>query len=116
MIALANSLSYHLTLCMSSIFKVLLSSADFSKLTFQKNLSETLSECPDHSHLVRSDLGPNCLQRLSADGKLPLARERVEWTQRSWMDKHKGWGGILLNLLLTICTEKGLNSMEFWSF
>ena len=91
MIALANSLSYHLTLCMSSIFKVLLSSADFSKLTFQKKSFRNTIRV-SRSHLVRSDLGPNCLQRLSADGKLPLARKRVKWTQRSWMDKHKGWG------------------------
>ena len=54
---------------------LLLSSADFlqNKLC-KKNLSGILSECqwldPDQNrHSVGPDLGPNCLQRLSADDK-----------------------------------------------
>ena len=55
---------------------VLLSSADFSKLTFSKNYfnAETTSVSnildPDQAQrLVGPDLGSNCLQRLSADDK-----------------------------------------------
>ena len=33
---------------------------------------------PDQErHSVAPDLGPNCLQRLSADDKLPLARKEL---------------------------------------
>ena len=53
----------------------------FSKLTFSKNsFSNTISVSnlldPDQDrHCVGPDLGPNCLQRLSADEKSPLARK-----------------------------------------
>ena len=59
------------TLCM--LGNLLLSSADFFKINFfQKILSGTLSECqtvdPDQDqNSVGPDLGPNCLQKLSAD-------------------------------------------------
>ena len=48
-----------------------LSSADFfSKLTFSKNVYDTNSSGPDQDRFsVDPDLGPNCLQRLSADDK-----------------------------------------------
>ena len=55
----------------------------FCLLTFFKNdllkkyLSETLSEC----QTVRPDLGPNCLQRLSADKKVSASKERVKYQQ-----------------------------------
>ena len=53
---------------------MLLSSADFSKSTFFKNyfrntirVSNSLD--PDQArHFVGPDLGPKCLQKLSADG------------------------------------------------
>ena len=53
---------------------ILLSSADFSKLTFKKILSGTLSESngldPDQDrHSVGPDLGLNSLQRLSVEDK-----------------------------------------------
>ena len=47
----------------------------FIKLTFSKILSGTLAECRTVRFLIRTDktvspdLGPNCLQRLSADDK-----------------------------------------------
>ena len=52
---------------------LVLSSADFSKSIFSKNsfrnaISVSNSLDPDQArHSVRPDLGPNCLQRLSAD-------------------------------------------------
>ena len=58
------------------IFMLLLSSATlFQNYLFQKILSETLSECQTvwiqtRTHNVSPDLGPNCLQRLSADGRV----------------------------------------------
>ena len=55
---------------------LLLPSADFfSKLTFSKNsfrnmIRVSISLDPDQDrHFVGPDLGPNCLQRLSADDK-----------------------------------------------
>ena len=61
-----------LTLCM--LGNLLLSSADFFQdELFQKILSGTPSECQNNldtdqdRHSVGPDLGPNCLQRLSAD-------------------------------------------------
>ena len=54
---------------------------NFSKLTFSKisfrntiRMSSGLDSDQDH-HAVGPDLGPNCLQSLSADDKLPLARK-----------------------------------------
>ena len=54
---------------------LLLSSAEFSKLTFSKNsfkntirVSKSLDPGQDR-HYVGPDLGPNCLQRLSTDDK-----------------------------------------------
>ena len=47
----------------------------FSRLTFQKNISGTLSDRDWRS--VGSDLGPNRLQRLSADDKVAASKERV---------------------------------------
>ena len=50
---------------------MLLLAADFfQNKFFQKVLSGTLSECQtvDH-HSIGPDLGPNCLQRLSADNQ-----------------------------------------------
>ena len=55
---------------------LLLSSATlFQNYPFQKILSGTLSECQTvwiqtRTDNVGPDLGPNCLQRLSADSKL----------------------------------------------
>ena len=35
---------------------------------------------PDQArHSVRSDLGPNCLLRFSADNKIAASKEKVEW-------------------------------------
>ena len=52
-------------------FMLLLSSADFSKLTFNKYLSGTQSKCKTvqiqiNTDVLGPDLGPNCLQRISA--------------------------------------------------
>ena len=55
-------------------FRLLLSSDDFSKLTFSKNsirhirVSNGLDPDQDQ-HFVGSDLGSNCLQRLLTDNK-----------------------------------------------
>ena len=52
-----------------------LSSADFFKVNYFKNshtniIRVSISLDPDQDrHFVGPDLGPNCLQRLSADGK-----------------------------------------------
>ena len=63
-----------LTLRQLGNFSCFLSSADFfQNLLFRKILLGISSECqrgkdPDHAlHFVEPDLGPNCLQRLSAD-------------------------------------------------
>ena len=51
---------------------------NFSKSTFSKNLSGTPSECQTVWIQIRHDgngvpdLGPNCLQRLSADDTSPV--------------------------------------------
>ena len=60
-----------------------MSSADFSKLTFQNILSVSNSLIPDQDRRhVSPDLGPNCLQRLPADNKSrPLSMERVKQKQ-----------------------------------
>ena len=48
------------------------SAAFFSKLTFSKNVYDTSSLGPDQDRPSDDpDLGPNCLQRLSADDKSP---------------------------------------------
>ena len=58
---------------------LLLSSADFFfKISFFKKLFQEHSGVfdPDQAqYSVGPYLGPNCLQRLSADGKLPLAKK-----------------------------------------
>ena len=43
--------------------------------TNQKKLSGTLSECPTVWIQIRLHLGPNCLQRLSADDKSLASKE-----------------------------------------
>ena len=60
---------------------ILLSSADFfqnllfSKNSFRNTISVSNGLDPDQDrHFVSPDLGPNCLQKLSADDKSPLAR------------------------------------------
>ena len=48
----------------------------FSKLTFLKKISATLSECQTvwiQFSSVQPDLSPNCLQRSTADDKLRVA-------------------------------------------
>ena len=57
-----------------SFFRLLFSLADFSKIIpFQKNLSGTLSECPD--------LGPKILQMLyQQKSKFAPSKERVKYT------------------------------------
>ena len=60
---------------------LLFSSADLFNFFSRKNLSGTLFECQTVWIQIRTDvivgpdLGPNCLQRLSADDKLPPARK-----------------------------------------
>ena len=70
-----------LTLACWVIFHASCRLLKFSKLTFSKNsfrntirVSNGLESDQD-SHSVGPDLGPNCLQFLSADDKLPLARK-----------------------------------------
>ena len=65
-------------------FLLLLSSADFLKSTFQKQsfrntirVSNSLDPEQDR-HSVGPDLGPNCLQGLSADEKVGGSKERVK--------------------------------------
>ena len=68
-----NTYSDTLNLTYWELYHVFWSSADFSKLTFLKNsfkntirMSNSLD--PDQAqHFVGPDLGPNCLQKLSAD-------------------------------------------------
>ena len=66
---------------------LLLSSADFSKLTFlKKNLSRTLSSVSNSmnldqdQHSVGPDLGTNYLQKLTADkvSEVAASKERVK--------------------------------------
>ena len=68
---------------LGNIFMLLLSSADFfhnyffSKIFFQKHYQSGNSLDPDQDQrYVGPDLGPNCLQGLSAD-KLQLARKEL---------------------------------------
>ena len=64
---------------------ILLSSADFfSNITFSKILSRNYTirvsnslDTDQDRHSVCPDLGPNCLQRLSADDKSPPARKEL---------------------------------------
>ena len=60
------------------------SSSDFFQL-FQKVLPGTLSVSngldPDQDRHVGPDLGPNCLQWLSAYDKVVASKERVKSTQ-----------------------------------
>ena len=56
---------------------LLLSSAYFFKINFQYfGVSNSLDPDQDR-HSVCPDLGPSCLQRLSADDKLPQARKEL---------------------------------------
>ena len=48
----------------------------FFKINFSKNSSPTLLECQMVWN-VGPDLGPNCLQRLSADDKVEASKKRV---------------------------------------
>ena len=70
-----------LTLCLLGIFSHFLSSADFFqkffflKNSFRNTIKVSNSLDPDQAgHFVRPDLGPNCLQSLSADD---TSRQRV---------------------------------------
>ena len=50
----------------------------FSKASFRNTIRVSNSLDPDQDqHIVGPDLGPNCLQRLSADDKSPLAKKRL---------------------------------------
>ena len=66
---------------------LLLLSADFSKLTLSQSsfvINISVSKClhPDQDrHSVGPDLGPNCLQRLSADDKSLLTRKELKKQQ-----------------------------------
>ena len=60
--------------------KISTCSADFFQNHFSKNyfrnaIRASNSLDPDQAQFVESDLGPNCLQRLSADNK---SRQRVK--------------------------------------
>ena len=51
----------------------------FSKKIFQEHYQCVNSLDPDQNqHFVGPDLGPNCLQRLSADNKVLANKERVK--------------------------------------
>ena len=74
-------------------FFVLLESTFFKIHFFQKFLSGTLSVSngldPDQDpHFVRPDLGPNSLQRLSADNKIIASKERLNLTTNIWFSTH----------------------------
>ena len=50
----------------------------FSKNSFRNTIRMSNGLDPDQDqHSVSSDLDPNCLQRLSADNKSPLARQEL---------------------------------------
>ena len=50
-----------------------------SKYYFRKNISVSNILEPDQARrIVGPDLGPKCLQRLSADDKIDTSRQRVE--------------------------------------
>ena len=74
-ISMFNSIKFYLFACWVIFFMLLMSSADFfSKLTFLKssfrNIRVSNRLDPDQDQCsVGSDLGPNCLQGLSADDK-----------------------------------------------
>ena len=68
----------------TSLHLLLLSSADFLKINFFKNsftnsirVSNNLDPDQDRQ-VVGPDLGPNCLQRLSADDKVAADKGRVK--------------------------------------
>ena len=51
----------------------------FSKITFRNTIGISNSLDPDQDKRnVGPDLGPNCLQRLSADDNLATSKERVK--------------------------------------
>ena len=69
-----------LTFCMlGKLFMLLLSSADFfQKNTFRNTIRVPNGLDPDQDLCTNGpDLGPNCLQRLSADDKSAASKERV---------------------------------------
>ena len=50
---------------------LIFSKSTFWKISFRNSIRVSNSLDPDQArHFVRSDLGPNCLQRLSADGTI----------------------------------------------
>ena len=62
----------------------LFSKCTFSKNSFRNTISESNCLDPDQDS---PDLGPNCLQRLSADDKSPQARKQLTifiWIQTAW--------------------------------
>ena len=80
-----------LTLCMlGNVSCFCLSSADlFSKLTFSKtSIRSTMTvsnglDTDQDRRFVGPDLGPNCLQRLSADDKSPNCLQRLSADEKS---------------------------------
>ena len=63
---------------------LLLSPADlfqkFSEKNFRNTIRVSNSLDPDQDqHSVGPDLGPNCLQRLSADDKVAASKERIKF-------------------------------------
>ena len=77
---------FTLSLCILGNFHTLLSSSDFSKLTFPKNsfrntvrVSNGLDLDQDR-HFFSPYLGPNYLQRLTADSKKsPITRKELKF-------------------------------------
>ena len=57
---------------------LIFSKSSFSKTSYRSTIKVSNSVDPDQArHFVGSDLGPNCLQRLSADG---TCRQQVNYT------------------------------------
>ena len=84
---------------------LLLSSADFfSKSTFPRNyFSNTIrvanSLDPDQDRQkVGPDLGPNCLQRLSADYNRPLGREELKIIYSTTKETHQSLFGAIMEI------------------
>ena len=64
---IASKKIFLLTLCMLFFCVFFLSSADIFQNQFFEKLFQNTSDKSLYQHFVGPDLGPNCLQRLSAD-------------------------------------------------
>ena len=82
-------------------------------LEFFTTIQVSNSLDPDQArHFVRPDLGPNCLQRLSADNKSPLAGKELNTKQRVTKTLAKViicFGSNFFHLAKVLATKKNLS-------